>query len=269
MNLFHQFIESFKGPKEKSRPDPIPARDSEKAYKFRVEQTHHFPGGLPTIDLLELIPDLNVKVSPYSFLEGTSTVLDIALLNALAGQRPGCRYLEIGAWKGESVANVSRFAEHCVSLSLSPEEMRGIGLSEEFIKVHNFFSKNLSNVDHIAHNSHTFDFSTLPGKFDLVFIDGDHTYQGVKTDTANVFNLLKDDRSVIVWHDYGTTPESVNWEVAAGMLDGCPLESRKYLYHVSNTLCGIYIRSPFKAETSTFPQVPDKTFEITISAKRL
>jgi hypothetical protein len=269
MSLFHQFLKSFKNPREKPCPVPKPAPDSEKAYRNQVEETHHFPNGLPTIDLLDLVPDFNVKVDPYSFLEGTSTVLDIALLNALAGQRPGCRYLEIGAWKGESVANVSKFADQCVSISLSGAEMKAIGLSDEFIRVHNFFSNGLANVKHIAHNSHTFDFSTLAGKFDLIFIDGDHTYQGVKTDTRNVFNILKDDRSVIVWHDYGTTPERVSWEVVAGMLDGCPPDNRKHLYHVSNTLCGIYIRSPFTAKTSAFPQTPDKTFEITISAKRL
>jgi predicted O-methyltransferase YrrM len=37
-------------------------------------------------------------------------------------------------------------------------------------------------------------------KFDIIFIDADHSYNGVKTDTLNYFKFLKDD-GYIVYHD--------------------------------------------------------------------
>ncbi len=237
--------------------------------KKKVQEQYGFIDGLPTIDLLDLFPDFQISVEPYSFLDGTSTILDIALLNALAKKHIGCQYLEIGTWKGESVANVSRFADKCVSISLSEAEMRTFRLSEEFIKVHRFFSEKLKNVEHIGHNSHNFDYSLLNTKFDLIFVDGDHSYQGVKIDTENVFKMLRDDNSIIVWHDYGVNPERVRWDTLAGILDGCPLKNRKYLYHVSNTMCAIFIKSDFDTTFTRFPSTPNKKFEIAITAKRI
>lgn len=38
-----------------------------------------------------------------------------------------------------------------------------------------------------------------PKTYDMVFIDGDHSYEGVKKDTQRA---LKTDPKVIVWHDY-------------------------------------------------------------------
>ena len=223
---------------------------------------------LPTIDLLDLCPDFSVTVEPYSFLDGAATILDIALLNALAQKQPNCRYLEIGTWRGESVANVSRFADKCVSISLSAIEMRDGGLGEDFICAHRFFSEGLENVEHIGHNSHNFDYSSL-GKFDLIFVDGDHHPQSVKTDTENVFKLLKDENSIIVWHDYGAKVETINRGVLAGILEGCPPENKKHLYHVSNTLCAIFIRSDFDTTYTRFPSKPTKEFVVSISAKRV
>ena len=159
-------------------------------------------------------------------------------------------------------------AEECISISLSEAEMRQMGFTESFITTHQFYSKSLANVVHIGHNSHTFDFSRFKGQCDLVFIDGDHSYEGVKIDSGNVFDLLRDDRSVIVWHDYGFTPESVRWSVLAGILDGCPKETHSNLYHISNTLFAIYIKDSFTTSFRNFPQVPDKHFTITISASK-
>ncbi len=50
----------------------------------QVQEVHGLAQGLPTVDLLDLFPNFEVTVDPYSFLEGTSTILDIALLNAFA-----------------------------------------------------------------------------------------------------------------------------------------------------------------------------------------
>ena len=40
------------------------------------------------------------------------------------------------------------------------------------------------------------------GKFDLIFIDGDHTYAGVEFDTRLAYALLNPG-GVVIWHDYG------------------------------------------------------------------
>jgi len=161
-------------------------------------------------------------------------------------------------------------AKNCTSITLSKEEMKEMKLSDEFINIHGIFSKNIENLNTIYHNSHTFNFSSLNKKFDLIFIDGDHSYEGVLNDTKKTFNLRKDDNSVIVWHDYGFTTEKVRYSVLAAILGGVPENLHKNLYHVSNTLCAIYMEDKnFNTYFTKFPTTPNKKFSVQLTSFKL
>lgn len=228
--------------------------------KYNIEQ-------LPTVDLMELFPNFNENLSTYSFLEGTSLITDLMILKQFARTYPACKYLEIGSWRGESLKNVSEVAESCVAITLSPKEMKNMHYSQEVINVHGVFSKGTNNITEILHNSKTYDFNKLKNKFDLIFIDGDHSYEGVLNDTKKTFNLRKNDSSVIVWHDYGISTERVTPSVLAAILDGIPHEKHNNLFHVSNTLCAIYIENrKFKTYQTKYPTYPNKKFSISVSA---
>ncbi len=235
--------------------------------KQQVIKTYSLPKGLKTIDIRDLLPDFSEIVEPYCSIEGGSTPLDLALLKGLAKSKTDCTYFEIGTWRGESAANVASVAKQVVTLNLPDEEMLRIGLDKKYVGLHRFFSNGLKNVTHIQANSQTFDYSSLNQKFDLIFIDGDHHYESVKNDTTNAFKLLKDENSIIVWHDYGNNPSDIRWDVLRGILDGAPNEKRGNLYRVSNTLCAIYIAGPVKAEYFESFSVPDKYFSISLSVK--
>lgn len=243
--------------------------ESESHFKSKVISKYGLNNGLPTIDLLELFPEFNETVNPYSFLDGTSFITDIALLRQLAIKFNAKNYFEIGTWRGESVANVASIVENCFTLNISDVEMRKSGLNEDYIKLHRFFSDKLSNVTHLFGNSKDFNFSPYFGKMDLVFVDGNHHYDAVKNDTNIAFNLIKSKDSIIVWHDYSSDTVDIRWVVLTGILDACPSDKRGKIYHVSNTLCAIYYPYPVKSEyLSPFPK-PNKIFNIDISAKKL
>lgn len=234
-----------------------------------VINKYKMPNGLPQLDILDLLPGLNESIDNYTNLAGTSFPIDMVILKQLAKKFTDCDYFEIGTWRGESISNVATVAKKCVSLSLSNKEMNELGYGEKFTRVQRFFSKDLPNVVHVEANSKTFDFKKLGQKFDLIFVDGDHSYDGVKSDTANVFNLLKNENSIIVWHDYGTSYETIDWEVLAGVLDGTPAEKRGKLYQISNSLCAIYINGNFKTKVLDYPTYPDKKFKISISGQKI
>lgn len=225
--------------------------------------------GLQWVDLLEIAPDLDETIQSFSFLDGTSRVIDIALLKSIAKKFIPCTYLEIGSWRGESLLNIAEIAKEAVSISLSPEEMRALNFPEDVIAVEGIFLNNKTNITRIGHNSLRFDFSALDKKFDLIFVDGDHSYEAVKSDTKNVFSLLKNESSVIVWHDCGTNYEDMRYEVVAGILDGLPEEERRNVYRVSNTLCGVYTKKSHPVLSESGSSVPNKKFQVKIKSEKI
>lgn len=231
--------------------------------EYQIEQ-------LPTIDMLDLFPNLSESIDTYSFLSGTSLITDFILLKSLARKYEKCSYLEIGSWRGESIANINDVTDDCTSLSLSSEEMRGLNFGDDFIKVHGIYSNSIKSIKRFEHNSLTFDFSKLNQKYDLIFVDGDHSYEGVKSDTKNVYNLRKNEKSVIVWHDYGFDSETVRHSTLKAILDGIPRDKHKNLYHVSNTMCAVYIEDlDLPVFQTKFPSVPTKKFSLKITAEKL
>jgi predicted O-methyltransferase YrrM len=225
--------------------------------------------GLPVIHPMELFGDLNETVGPFAFLDGGSLPTDLALLKKFAAGIPDCNYFEIGTWRGESVANVASVAENCFTLNLSGEEMKAMGKSEKYIKLHRFFSKNLKNVTHIEGNTLSFDFQSLGRKFDLIFIDGDHRFEMVKNDTEKVFTNLVHEKSVVVWHDYARNPETIRFEVLSGILGGCPPSYHENLFHIANTLCAAYIPGLKGADILDPPVTPPGAFSIDLKFNKL
>ena len=258
--------EIFRDPRRLNRViDPRPRLPKESMSEF-----FNRPPGLPQIDLLELLPGFDETISPYSYLEGQALPTDIGLLKGLARQKAGCRYLEIGSWRGESLANVATVCAECVAITLSPAEMLEAGYPQSAIACEGFFTHGVNNIRFVRHNSKTFDFAQFGRYFDLIFIDGDHSIEAVKADTEAALSVLRDETSIIVWHDYGLTSEMVNWPTLEGIRLGLPLEKRNSVFHVSNTLCAILLNNYVQtAKTVTFPQVPDKTFEIRLRGRHI
>lgn len=245
--------------------DPTPPTPRE-----AIQSYFHRAPGLPQIDLLDVLPELDETISPYSYLEGQALPTDIALLKGLARQRPACRYLEIGSWRGESLANVATVCAECVAVTLSAEEMRDGGYPETAIACERFFSRGIANVRFIEHNSRTFDYSQFGPYFDLVFIDGDHSPEAVRDDTRAAFSVLRNENSMVVWHDYGLTPETVNWPTLKGIQQGLPPDKLDSVFHVSNTLCAVFLGDArFTPKLIPYPRMPDMVFDIRLRCQRI
>lgn len=235
-------------------------------FKKMVDKNHGDLNIFPVVSLADLI-SFPIDVNPFAFLDGGSTPPDLALLKGLALKTSNCDYLEIGSWRGESLANVAPFARECYAINLSDEEMKNMGLSQDSIDQHFFFSSGISNIKIIKENSFKFNFSGLNKKFDIIFLDGDHSYHAVKNDTEKTFPLLKNENSVIVWHDAARYYEQPRYEVIAGILDGLPEKERKFVYFVENTLCAIYTRQPLKTFTRKGPYKPRHFYKVGLEIK--
>jgi predicted O-methyltransferase YrrM len=240
--------------------------DEELYWRKRVLKKYDFENGLPVLDLVSFFDAPAETISPYAFLDGGSLPTDLALLKCLARRFQVENYLEIGTWRGESVANVAPFVKKAITIDLPDDAMRSMRRSEEYIGQHRLFSENLPNVTHVRANSLTLDFRTLGDSFGMAFIDGDHQYEAVRSDTGNVLQCLNPD-GIIVWHDYAMNPEQVRWSVLAGILDALPADMHQRLFHVSNTKCAVYLpkgASDVPSATILPGKSPERYFEVEI-----
>jgi len=241
----------------------------EDTWQHYVETKHGLPRGLPVVEMDQLIGTGSIKRGPMTYLDGGSLPTDMLLLAGLAERIEQCAYFEIGTWRGESVATVASRAASCFTLCLSDKEMQARGMNTAAIASHGFFSRGLKNVTQLRGDSRSYDFGKLNRKFDLIFIDGDHHYDFIKSDTENIFSYLVHEKSIVVWHDYGLFPDKVRFEVLAAILDGVGEERARRVYHVGHTKSAIYTGEVLPAKPADFQREPEEFFSTEITSHRV
>ena len=103
---------------------------------------------------------------------------------------------EIGIWKGD-------FSEKILKIT-QPEKLHLIDIDDAAIKIANHkFVRDISNQTVEVHHDDSFKIlMSMPDNyFDWIYIDGDHSYEGVKRDLEATQLKLKPD-GLIVMNDY-------------------------------------------------------------------
>lgn len=155
-------------------------------------------------------PDYPI-IEPKNFGRRPTNLYDISALLYLI--RLSCKknILEIGTWYGKTTYEIaSKFPEKTIftmdymedDLVLNEHETKHRASKEDLCKYPK--EEALGNVNFIYANSHTYDFNQFLN-VDFFFIDGDHSFDGVKIDTEKSIDYLKSHNGgMIAWHDVHT-----------------------------------------------------------------
>ncbi len=154
---------------------------------------------VPVVDLTDLYPEINR--SPLASSQpgvASAKPSELVSLAWLASYLKPKLIVEIGTQRGGVslllAENAGPEAQVITFDILSPVDHPEIGSA--------FRNTPLENrIKFIQSDSLTFDWSSLRGQADLVYVDGCHDYDYVSIDTRNAFELLSE-RGVIVWHDF-------------------------------------------------------------------
>jgi hypothetical protein len=158
---------------------------------------------------------------------------------------------------------------NCYTLNLSVAEMQRRNWDAAYINMHGHFIQNHPNVKRLEGDSRNFDFGEYKSKMDLVFVDGDHHFDSVRSDTRNAFELINHEKGIILWHDYASEPENVRWNVLRAIWEGTPEHCRKHLYAVSNSLCAVYYPyTDLRSEKRVYPANPGNGFTVRIEKRQ-
>ena len=167
------------------------------------------------LETKKMSPDLSVEFLVDKTLNSWGKIIAplqirsemITLLNFLKQKKPKV-ILEIGTAKGGTLFLFSRIASNdakIISLDLPHGEFGG-GYSIFKIPLYKSFAQDKQKIYLVREDSHknkTLNKITSilgDNKIDLLFIDGDHTYKGVKKDFEMYSPLVKK-TGIIVFHD--------------------------------------------------------------------
>jgi predicted O-methyltransferase YrrM len=165
-----------------------------------------------------IIPDfreyrITIENSPGG---GIATPIDELAYLALITKNLSPKHIfEIGTYHGRTALNFAlNSPSDCLvyTLDLPPsgrdEVARGTNPHDAAI-IHtsttgiHYQGKDVSNkIRQLFGNSQTYDFSPYHGQMDLVFVDGAHHYDAVRSDTLNALKLVRDG-GFVIWHDFG------------------------------------------------------------------
>lgn len=165
------------------------------------------------IDLIQSRTDLllepNKKIEFGRFLvQKPNEWMDY--INFLKDYRPFNRCLEIGAWAGGSFIGISQVSESNAEFIILDINHGPYCDTNSKIKALNIIKKD-NQIIHYIHESSQYNETVEKVKkilnkneFDYIFIDGDHSYDGIKNDFENYFPLLKSN-GIFTLHDTKTS----------------------------------------------------------------
>lgn len=189
--------------------------------------------GLPVVEVEDVagpVPAIRIERMPRGLW--SSPVVDMITLARIVAARKPLRALELGSFRGYTAAAMAdQLPEggRLVTVDIDPqhgEVYRDTPLA--------------GRIDRLVGTAQEVLAREPDGSFDLVFIDADHRYAGVKADTETVLRLLAP-RGWLLWHDYA------NWGYFNGG-NGVPeclaeLSSSMPVVHLAGTNLALY--SPY------------------------
>ena len=143
----------------------------------------------------------------HSILENSHIVCDILenFTNGETGNTDTIKLLctlgenkdvfEFGTFQGRTTRQIALFAKSVTTFDLG---LNTSGEGEYPDYEVGKYSKDMPNVTQLIGNSLTFDFSPYYGKFDLVYVDGGHSYEVCKSDFMNAIKVLKHQGWIII-----------------------------------------------------------------------
>jgi predicted O-methyltransferase YrrM len=164
---------------------------------------------LPLISPPEAPSRFLLLPSPHQLAPGNQSIRGLAYLVAIAQAVGASRIFEFGTYNGLTALTLAANLREAMvdTLDLPPGTVPAFPLADSDVdhigasnRIYPETPESSRITQHLA-DSARFDFSRFSGVFDLVYIDGAHSPDYVRSDTDHAFRIVKDD-GVVIWDDY-------------------------------------------------------------------
>ncbi len=149
-------------------------------------------------------PEFEKVEVPFGAIDeetGKVNQAELLFVDAVAKFIKARNIFEFGTYMGRTTYHLVGASPeaHVTTLDLPPE-----GGSKTWPFLGNVYkgSDRESRITQLLCDSHKFDPAPYKQQFDFIYIDGDHSYEGVKNDTLKALEMLAPG-GTMMWHDYG------------------------------------------------------------------
>jgi hypothetical protein len=190
------------------------------AFKFtdkHIRLEHWKDASIPEIEPSDIFPEyVPIRILEQKSISGNVSEDELKVINKMIAFFKPEMVFEIGTFDGRTSLNMAcNTPQEAIIYTLDlPREKKGsvklpLDLREEI-----YINKRESGLRYketpyekkivqLYGDSAAFDFLSFCGKMDFVFIDGSHAYEYVLNDTEKALKLLKSEKGILLWHDYG------------------------------------------------------------------
>ena len=176
---------------------------------------------------------------------GNVRISELAILSAMAANcENGSNLFEIGTFDGRTTLNLALSAPaECkiFTLDLPPDQATKYRIVDgerhmvrkptpglRYEKYRATHPEAIGRIYQLLGDSATFDYTPYENSCSLVFVDGSHAYDYVKSDTEAAMRMVRQG-GVILWHDYGI------WEGVTSALEEIERRDHPGLRNVKGT----------------------------------
>jgi len=191
--------------------------------RLRGKATNDRPTRLAQVPWSAAVARHRLFLTELGKQDGNVSIGELAVLaQAAAGISPGSEIIEIGTFDGRTCLNLALNApptspiftidlppDHPTRFQLQPGEERYVDKPHPGSRLRQCapaFAGLSQRITQLLGDSATFDWSSHYRKAGLVFVDGSHAYDYVRSDSATAMRLVATN-GTILWHDYGVWDE--------------------------------------------------------------
>ena len=224
-------------------------RESADLFFYR-EFLHTSPLAQASSNLLQKLDTTQITLPPKALLgDGTQSVEGLCFLVSLAKALDAHRIFEIGTFTGVTALTLAMNLPALTidTLDLPTGDLPALDFAQDDkgylpsqLRRRVFEGKpEAGRITQHESDSAQFDFSALGKTFDLVYVDGAHSYDYVMNDTRAAFKIVSGSVGAIVWDDY-----SPGWyDIVRYLNERTDLE----LYRVPNTRLVLWLSPEAKS----------------------
>jgi predicted O-methyltransferase YrrM len=160
--------------------------------------------------LAELFPNIGEIKLPVGVIHEEShhsNQVDMLYVCAIAAFLQARQIFEFGTYRGQTTCGLAAIAADVkvTTLNLPPEkDPRYAPYIGQFIKT----SPYRDRITQIFADAYEFDPFPYTNQMDFIFVDADHSYEGIENDSKKALQMLRPG-GVIVWHDYAAKTPGV------------------------------------------------------------